>query len=204
MAKIHPQAHNSSDVPCYLTSRRETFTIWMKSLILNGNGCTVFDANGQVVYRVDNYNSKCSNEVQLMDLKGDVVCTILRKRVKLFLGTWEGYRSIDAEIGKVRKPDFQVRKAFSTLRGEASASKVIVGSDRDQSYECMIESWSKGSSGFKIIDKTGKVIAEVKRKESRSGVALGKDVLTMVVEACVDHSLIMGLVIVNGLISSKM
>lgn len=78
MAKVHPQAIIPS-TSCYLTSNQETFTIWMKSLVLSGKGCTVFDANGQIVYRVDNYNCKCSNEVYLMDIKGKVLFTILRK-----------------------------------------------------------------------------------------------------------------------------
>lgn len=51
----------------------------MKSLILSSNGCTVFDSNGQIVYRVDNYDHKCSDEVYLMDFRGQVLFTILKK-----------------------------------------------------------------------------------------------------------------------------
>lgn len=101
MSKIHPQ-HLSTpsqtqlvcDQPsiCYghplsissstLSSssiQGEIFTIWMKSLILGGKGCTVFDSKGQVVYRVDNYSSKCCDQVYLMDSHGHVLLTILRK-----------------------------------------------------------------------------------------------------------------------------
>lgn len=78
MAKVHPRAPVSS-APCYFTSKQETFTIWMKSLVLSGNGCTVFDSNGHVVYRVDNYNCKSGNQVLLMDSRGKVLFTILRK-----------------------------------------------------------------------------------------------------------------------------
>lgn len=42
---------------------------------------------------------------------------------------------------------------------------------------------------------------QVKRKQTASGVALGEDVLTLVVEPNVDHLLIMGLVVVCGLIN---
>lgn len=74
MAKVHPFLHSSST-----TCKQETFTIWMKSLILNGNGCTVFDSQGQIVFRVDNYEIRCAPEVFLMDQHGNVLFTILKK-----------------------------------------------------------------------------------------------------------------------------
>ena len=78
MAKVHPKALYSSSY-CHFTSRQETFTIWMKSLVLDGKGCTVYDSDGQIVYRVDNYNHKRGEDVHLMDLKGNTLFTILRK-----------------------------------------------------------------------------------------------------------------------------
>lgn len=45
---------------------------------------------------------------------------------------------------------------------------------------------------------------QVKRKTSKCGVVLGDDVLTMVVEPYIDHSLVMGLLVVYGLINHKM
>jgi hypothetical protein len=77
-AKVHPQGLPSS-ASSYISSKQETFTIWMKSLVFGGKGCTVFDAKGQIVYRVDNYSRKCRDEVYLMDFKGKVIFTILRK-----------------------------------------------------------------------------------------------------------------------------
>ncbi|GFQ07628.1 retrovirus-related pol polyprotein from transposon tnt 1-94 [Phtheirospermum japonicum] len=44
MAKVHPHLVSPSTSP-----KQETFTLWMKSLILSSNGCTVFDSNGQIV-----------------------------------------------------------------------------------------------------------------------------------------------------------
>lgn len=85
--KVHPRAllsSSSSSAPCYFSSKRETFTIWMKSLVLNGKGCTVFDSDGHIMYRVDNYNTKSNNEVYLMDFDGGVLFTILKK-VQLLL-----------------------------------------------------------------------------------------------------------------------
>ena len=70
---------SSSSSSSTSNTQREIFTIWMKSLILGGKGCTVFDSKGQVIYRVDNYSSKCCDQVYLMDSKGHVLLTILRK-----------------------------------------------------------------------------------------------------------------------------
>uniref|UniRef100_A0A0D3FIC9 Uncharacterized protein n=1 Tax=Oryza barthii TaxID=65489 RepID=A0A0D3FIC9_9ORYZ len=57
------------------SEQREVFTIWMKSLVLNGSGCTVYDSGGRIVYRVDNYGSRRAADVCLMDLAGNVVET---------------------------------------------------------------------------------------------------------------------------------
>lgn len=76
MSKVYPNTHTTTS---YMTSKRETFTVWMKSLVFQGNGCTVFDTNGEIVYRIDNYEKNRSNEVYLMDLKGKVLFSIRRK-----------------------------------------------------------------------------------------------------------------------------
>ena len=86
MDKVHVPtsiyvASSSSSSSSYITSKREAFTIyiWMKSLVMQGNGCTVFNENGEIVYRNYNYDKKCSNKLNLMDLQGNVLLTILRK-----------------------------------------------------------------------------------------------------------------------------
>lgn len=80
MAKVYPSMpSSSSSCSCSSSNETETFTIWMKSLVINGNGYTVYDSRGKVIYRIDNYDTKCSNEVYLMDLRGKVISTILRK-----------------------------------------------------------------------------------------------------------------------------
>jgi hypothetical protein len=57
----------------------------------------------------------------------------------------------------------------------------------------------------RIVDgATGLSVAEVKRKRTPAGVALGADVLTLAVEPGVDRSIIMALVLVHGLINRAM
>ena len=83
MGKVHPLTSTSIDSSSAATSRRESFTIWMKSLLMQANGCTVYNQKGEIVYRIDNYDHKNSNEVYLMDLQGKVLFTILRKVINL-------------------------------------------------------------------------------------------------------------------------
>lgn len=81
MAKIYPQNHNQEGSLCdgnSMSSERERYTVWMKSLVFHSNGCTVYDSKGDIVYRVDNYDTKGTQEVNLMDLRGRVLCTIYK------------------------------------------------------------------------------------------------------------------------------
>ncbi|KAB2608573.1 protein LURP-one-related 2-like [Pyrus ussuriensis x Pyrus communis] len=213
MAKVHPfiiaNGNSRVDASCssttttsslcttkYLTSKRETFTIWMKSLVMQGNGCTAFDANGEVVYRIDNYDNKHSNEVYLMDLRGKLLFTVCEKKMCGFR-SWKGYES-NHNIG-ANKPMFQVRKSCRFVHGsKVSLYKVTMRSVSD-CYR-LEGSNGKSSSAFIVRDNNGGIIAEAKQKQSSSGVVLGDDVMTLFVEAHVDHSFIMALVTVYGLI----
>ncbi|OMO58669.1 Initiation factor 2B-related protein [Corchorus olitorius] len=208
MAKVHPdQASTVSDEsdPCSTMSNsaagiRETFTIWMKSLVCHTNGCTVFDSNGEIVYRVENYDTKGSSEVQLMDLHGSVLFTILKKKLQI-CGRWNGYRG--NFTGKMKeKPCFQVKKKCSIFRrSDDIACEVTVGFNK---YWIVRLSGGKKLQGFKIVNFNGQVVAEVKQKQLSSGMVLGDDVLSLEVEPYIDHSLVVALVIVYGLINRKL
>ncbi|XP_058735973.1 protein LURP-one-related 4-like [Vicia villosa] len=201
MAKVHPQEQESTtssqshDDQC-VSNKRERYTVWMKSLVLHSNGCTVYDSNGNIVYRVDNYDKKGGREVNLMNLKGNVICTI-RKRL-LALGCWEGHKYCNNSDSRSQEeqPWFHVKRY---LTGK-TACGIKVGSQN-----LCIENISIGKSfGFRIINKNGQIIAEAKQKQSSSGIVLSNDVLTLDLEAGTDHSLIMALITVYGLICGKM
>ncbi|KAL3498814.1 hypothetical protein ACH5RR_041546 [Cinchona calisaya] len=201
MAQIYPQTSSlfssSSSSSCYITSRRESFTLWLKSLVFHGNGCTVFDSDGNLVYRIDNYGEKCSRQVDLMDLSGNILFSIQQKKMPIF-GHWNGYKWNDAKVKK-KIPSFQVRKNLNFLKGGICTHVAYLGCD---GYYKMRGSSDK--SEFKITDTNGIPLAEVKQKQSPSGVNFGDDVLSLVVEPQVDHSLIMALVTVYELINHKL
>ncbi|EOA32816.1 hypothetical protein CARUB_v10016127mg [Capsella rubella] len=205
MVKIHPDlttsgAGEETSSP-YLTTEKESFTIWMKSLVFNTNGCTVFNSKGRIIYRVDNYNSKSCREVYLMDLSGHVLFTLRRQKFGLFK-TWEGYRSSSGTAESTSKLEyFRVKnKVFQISNKDSSSSyRVVAGSCRNDEQYCY-KMVNRGAS-LAIEDNSGKLLAEVKRKQSRNGLKLGEDVLTMTVESQVDHSFIVGLVLANSLIN---
>ncbi|KAK6914625.1 LURP-one-related [Dillenia turbinata] len=147
----------------------------MKSLVLNGNGCSVFKSSGQLVYRVDNYDSKSTDEVFLMDSKGNLLLSILKKKFTLF-GTWEGCKLATGGCGgsstrKLKEGTnlrFQVKKplCFLRRRGDLPPCEALLGLEKKQSlyYEYKMEDWA-GKGTCKIVDNLGGLIAEVKTKK---------------------------------------
>ncbi|CAI0414453.1 unnamed protein product [Linum tenue] len=171
--------------------------MWMKSLVMNGNGCTIYDQNGAVVYRVDNYQKKGGREVCLMDLRGNLVFTILKTASFLcpFLSRkWKGYRC-DEETA-----------SFAVARKRLFATTDLCCEGR---YRLEASCGGKVTA-FKITDVvSGGVVAEAKRKQQSmltegNGVLLGNDVMTLVVQPGVDRSLVMALATVYGLMSRRL
>ncbi|KAK2664073.1 hypothetical protein Ddye_002647 [Dipteronia dyeriana] len=196
MAKVHPLPSSSSSSSSYVTSKREAFTIWMKSLVMNGNGCTVFNENGDIIYRIDNYEKKGSREVYLMDLRGKVLFTLRKVH---FFKRWECYKGDNgSNSNKKQKPVFQVTK---------NGHITLLQSQNANFYKLEAVGGNCKSALMKIVDNQGGVVAEAKRKQSSSSgnsVVLGDDVLTLVVDAHVDHSLVVAIVTVYGLIQSML
>ncbi|MCL7026829.1 hypothetical protein MKW94_010587 [Papaver nudicaule] len=99
---------SSSSSSCFITSTRQTLTVWVKFLVFNGNGCAVYDSNGDVVYRIDNYDQKLRKEFCLIDVHGNVLVTILKRKLSV-AKFWEGYKSSKLEEMINNKPWFQVK-----------------------------------------------------------------------------------------------
>ncbi|XP_073136281.1 protein LURP-one-related 11-like [Henckelia pumila] len=197
MAKIHPKLEQITNN----LSEKETYTIWMKSLIFHGNGCTIFNSRGEIVFRVDNYQQRCSTKVFLMDSEGQVLFSLTRKKLRIF-PCWEGFKWIDSKAGKTeRLPWFQVRRNHRIL-GRDTSCKVSFKCD-EKVGSCYKILGLEGKSMLKIIDFSGQILAEAIQKQT-SGVALGDDVLTLMVEADADQSLVMALITVYGLINNKL
>ncbi|XP_010921247.1 protein LURP-one-related 8-like isoform X2 [Elaeis guineensis] len=199
MTKVHP---NASSVEASL---REDFsgiccgggvpetavlTVWRKSLLFNGNGFTVFDAKGNLVFRVDNYASGNKGEIVLMDAAGKPLLTIRRKRLSL----GDHWLIYDGE--EAANPRFSMRKHVNLLHSKALAhvtpchggAKSCVGTR----YE--IEG-SYSQRCCAVYDERQRQLAEIRRKEAVGGVVFGVDVFRLIVEPGFDASVAMAIVI---------
>ncbi|TKW18684.1 hypothetical protein SEVIR_5G447300v4 [Setaria viridis] len=201
MAKIQPLPAASSSPSCSPTGdesrslqKQAAYTVWMKSLVFSGNGCTVYGADGGVAFRVDNYGCRGGREVVFMDRAGKTLIRIQRKRFGMFR-RWEACRYFDAGegFGEETKPWFTVEKARS-----GGAAVTMHGSGRTYT----IDGCSR-KADYKITDD-GAVVAAIGRKQTASGVVLGEDVLTLTVGSGVDHLLVLGMVVVCGLMNRCM
>lgn len=112
--------------------------------------------------------------------------------------SWEGYNSTGTR--------FRLRKNFNILPRDSSSSyKVVMGSHIANGGKQSCYKIVNRGLVFAIEDGSGRLMAEVKNKLSDiSGLDLGKDVLTMMVEPEVDHSLIMSIVIAYSLTKCKL
>ncbi|XP_052210239.1 protein LURP-one-related 3-like [Diospyros lotus] len=208
MAAVHPDHHHhqtpssssTTAASSYMTCRRETFTVWMKSLVFHGNGCTVFDSSGAIVYRIDNYDKKSGgSEVYLMDLRGKVLFSVRRKKLGPFR-RWSGYRWSGSRVMEER-PLFDVRRYCNILKRDV-VCHVSLGTGKARACGYTIQGLA-GKLEFKLTDSHGGLVAEVRKKQLSSGLVLGEDVLSLVVEPQTDHSLVMALVTVYGIMADK-
>ncbi|KAK4410465.1 protein LURP-one-related 11 [Sesamum angolense] len=164
MARVHPQVVANST-----STKQEVFTVWMKSLILGSNGCAVFDSDGEIVYRVDNYCHKSSNQVYVMDATGKVLLTIVKKKFSV-VGLWEGYRSSRGGGRDVKNKEnlgFRVRKlvGIRMILGLLTGYwpyKVVARLSEGQACEYVMETHVSRPC-CKIVDNSGGLVAEESR-----------------------------------------
>ncbi|KAK3119607.1 hypothetical protein QOZ80_9AG0672770 [Eleusine coracana subsp. coracana] len=199
MAKVHPNsvppaasAHRSG---CAASSPPPpppptVLTVWRKSLLFNCDGFTVFDANGDLAFRVDCYGSpgrrRRGAEVVLMDVAGKPLLTVRRKRLLGVADHWLIYDG-DAAADDDKRPFLSVRRHLSLRSNSGGGKKAVahitpVGSST--SMEASSSYVVEGSYGQRAccVRDAGNggdaVVAEVRRKESLS---VAGDVFRLVV-----------------------
>ncbi|KAF8407325.1 hypothetical protein HHK36_006452 [Tetracentron sinense] len=195
MTKVYPNA-NALDGPNRAPiGHVSVLTVWKKSLLFNGNGFTVFDANGNLVFRVDNYVSGNKGEILLMDAAGKPLLTIRRKR----LSVGDNWLVFDGETAV--NPLFSVKKCINFLNLKSLAHVSTSGgssgngnnsSNKNAVYE--IEG-SYAQRCCAVYDEKRRCVAEIKRKEAVGGVALDLDVFRLILQPEVDPVVSMALVI---------
>ncbi|CAO2177772.1 unnamed protein product [Urochloa humidicola] len=187
MAKVHP---NVVPVPVPAAVERAaageaeeatTLTVWRKSLLFNCRGFTVFDAKGDLAYRVDSYDD-AEGEVVLMDPAGRAAFTVRRKRLSLSGERWLIHAGEDA-----RRPVYAVKRGGNGGGKTMARVAPCAGGGAAEPFEV------EGSYGRRrcvVYDGERRTVAEVQPKE-----AVGTDVFRLVVQPGVDVSLAMAVVV---------
>ncbi|XP_057505181.1 protein LURP-one-related 12-like [Actinidia eriantha] len=172
------------------TYEEEThLTVLKTSLFFAGDGFTVYDCKGELVFRVDSYGQDAHDhaELVLMDAYGHCLLTIRRKRPSLHQ-RWEGFRG---ERTHGEKPIFSVRR--SSMIGRSTVTVEVYG-DPGEEYRI------KGSFGQRccmFYDAAKQSVAEIRRKVDASvHVVLDKDVFSLSLKPGFDGAFAMGLVLV--------
>lgn len=203
-AKVHPNVAAAPRPPCITTTsivsqqQQEeeeppvVLTVWRKSLLFNCHGFTVFDAKGNLAFRLDCYDSTSSRraDLVLMDAAGKPLLTIRRKRMSLS-DSWIIYDG-DGAATATATPLLSVRRRRVGLR--ASKSKAIAHVT-PLSYslplpEAYVVEGSYGRRSCAVRDARGDAVAEVRRKES-----VGDDVFRLVAQPRLGAPLAMAIVI---------
>ncbi|CAD6235088.1 unnamed protein product [Miscanthus lutarioriparius] len=191
-----PSCSPSGDEERRNLQKQAVYMVWMKSLVFNGNGCTVYGADGGVAFRVDNYGCRGGREVFLMDCAGRTLVGIRRRSCFGMFRRWEACRYSESESDggeETRTAWFAVRKAPGggaavTMHGSGRTYAIVGGCSRKPDYRI-------------IGGADGAAVAAVARKQTPAGVVLGDDVLTLTVAPGMDHLLVLGLVVVCGLMN---
>uniref|UniRef100_A0A0D9V9W7 Tubby C-terminal domain-containing protein n=1 Tax=Leersia perrieri TaxID=77586 RepID=A0A0D9V9W7_9ORYZ len=222
MAKIQPFPATSSPAPAPSSSSPVVYTVWMKSLVFNGHGCTVYGSDGRVAFRVDNYGCRGSRHVFFMDAAGHTLISIQTKSFGM-LKRWvacrnhddgdgdDGFGETTAAMATAATPWFSVRRGKRRSGGGAMTATVTLHGGDGGRAAYRIDG-CPGKSEYRIVTGGGAgdgdagevVVAEVARKKTASGVVLGEDVLTLTVGPDADHLLVLGLVVVCGLMNRSM
>ncbi|KAL6839920.1 hypothetical protein ACP4OV_029730 [Aristida adscensionis] len=202
-----PSSPSSANEECQGLQREQkqqaVYTVWMKSLLFGGCGCTVYGADGGVAFRVDNYGRRGGREAFVMDLAGNALIRIQRKSFWVFR-RWEACRrAYDGGEGRrLGEAETPTRPWFRVWRvGRNGAAVTMHGTAGRTAYR--IDRRARKSE-YRISGADGGVVAAIARKQTACGVVLGEDVLTLTVGPEVDHLLVLGLVTVFGLMNRSM
>ncbi|KAL0561995.1 hypothetical protein IC582_002443 [Cucumis melo] len=173
----------------FVYDEEKHLTVMKTSLFFAGDGYTVYDCKGELVFRVDSYgpDAREKDEIVLMDAQGKCLLTVRRKRPSLH-HRWEGYLG---ERTEGQKPIFNMRR--SSIIGRSSMTVEVL---KDSGDEYHIEGCF-GNRHCTIFDAAKEPMAEIKRKvDASTNVVLGKDVFSLIIKPGFDGAFAMGLVLV--------
>ncbi|KAI9153667.1 hypothetical protein LWI28_014741 [Acer negundo] len=220
MSKIHPSSSSSGNNLLLREKEKEDMrpcmlTVWKRSsMSFQGtDGFTVFDKQGMLVFRVDNY-SRSSPCLLLMDGAGNALLSLKpQPQILSMQYQWSGYREEDG-CGKIKRSSgmskvFTMRSS-SLLFKDGAAEVFMMGSERRKqaqhtstSPDFKIEGCFR-SRNCSIRTANGDLVAKIARKRAaNSTILLTDDVFTLVVHPGYGTDLVMAFVVILDRISTK-
>ncbi|CAL0324163.1 unnamed protein product [Lupinus luteus] len=172
----------------YVYKEEKHFTVLKTSLFFDGDGFTVYDCNGKLVFRVDSYGpDTIRDELVLMDSNGRCLLTVRRKRPSLHQ-RWEGFKGerIDGD-----KAMFSVKKTSMMKRASVTV-EVYDNPGEDYHIEgCYAQRCCT------VKNRVKETMAVINRKvDPTTSVMLGKEVFSLRVKPGFDAAFAMGFVLI--------
>ncbi|KAJ4954702.1 hypothetical protein NE237_011485 [Protea cynaroides] len=179
-----------------------SLTVWRKSLVFNCYGFTVFDSNGNLVYRVEHYKRDRTEDIVLMDASGKAILTLHRKK-RRFVENWAIFEGeAEERDGKAKKPIYWGRKHVNLLQRRKDPNvlaRVFRGSSNSSENGnggLVIEGSYEKRSCQVVDDELREVVAEIKRKDDCiHGISFGLDVFLLIVRPGFNLAFAMSLVL---------
>ncbi|XP_047320481.1 protein LURP-one-related 8-like [Impatiens glandulifera] len=199
MTKVYPNA-TAASAKTTAVNTGIVLTVWKKSLLFNSDGFTVFDKDGNLVFRVDDYYHRSSSDIVLMNASGKSLLTIRRKKwCSLSLSDnwliYEGETSTNPILSV--KKQLLIGSCLARVTNLPAANKLGLILEE---YE--IEGSYTNKCCAVYDTKRRRRLAEIRRKEAAiGGVAIGFDVFRLVIlsEDIMDSAVAMAIVIVLDL-----
>ncbi|KDP21815.1 hypothetical protein JCGZ_00602 [Jatropha curcas] len=193
--------YRSTDSPC-------TLTVWKRSsMSFQGtDGFTVFDTNGKLAFRVDNYSRKnrcVGGGLVLMDGVGNALLT-LKPQILSMQYQWNAYRGEDGYRNNPKTKLFSMRSTSLLFQTGKDVAEIFMGgiTRQGQIPDFRIEG-SFRARDCKIKNTEGEVVAKMARKRVHTTILLSDDVFSLVVQPDFDTQLVMAFVIILDRISNK-
>ncbi|PIA59725.1 hypothetical protein AQUCO_00400551v1 [Aquilegia coerulea] len=217
MSRIYPARNTSSDsdsineIDLDDISPR-VLTVWKRSsMSFQGtHGFTVFNGEGKLVFRVDNYSKKSRclmGGIVLMDGAGKAILT-LKPQILSMQYQWKGYKgdATSKRSWRSNTPLFSMRRK-SMLQRNNNEAEVFMGGSKNHEGSSLADYRIEGSfrrRSCSIIGPRGEVVAVISRKKVvNTTVLLNDDVFSLVVQPGFDSELIMAFVIIMDRICPK-
>ncbi|KAJ0985351.1 hypothetical protein J5N97_003707 [Dioscorea zingiberensis] len=207
MSRIHPtESRIDSQKPVARSDR--SWTVWKKSsMAFQGtDGFSVYDSNGGLAFRVDNYSrrhKRLAGELMLMDGAGASLFA-LRPQIFSMHDQWNGFKEEKEGLRTgSKKHVFSIRKRAVLQSGdETQVFMVSPGGHLSPKPDFQIEGcfWRRSC---KIRGSTGELVAEISRKKANTSTFLSDDVFSLTVQPGADCELIMAFMVIMDRICHK-